>query len=53
MGEWSDFVGTWRAEKGAPFSTHTFTWENTGTGLRGRWIVDPAISGRSKGIACN
>jgi len=36
----SDFVGTWRAERGAPFSIHTFTWEETGTGLRGRWVIE-------------
>jgi len=42
MGELSDFVGTWRAERGAPFSSHTFTWENTATGLRGRWIIEAA-----------
>jgi hypothetical protein len=40
----SDFVGTWRAEKGAPFSTHTFTWEDTGIGLRGRWVIEAADS---------
>lgn len=44
MGELRDFVGTWRAEKGAPFSNHTFTWENTASGLRGRWIIEAADS---------
>ena len=44
MVQLSDFVGTWRAEKGPPFSTHTFTWESTSTGLRGRWIVEMADS---------
>ena len=44
MGEMSDFVGTWRAEKGAPLSIHTFTWEDTGTGLRGRWVIEAADS---------
>ena len=40
MAELSDFVGTWRAEKGAPLSSHTFMWENTASGLRGRWIIE-------------
>src|SRR4029077_12326660 len=44
MGELSDFVGTWRAENGAPFSNHTFTWENTPVGLRGRWVIEAADS---------
>jgi len=51
MGELSDFVGIWRAEKGAPFSTHTFTWESTGTGLRGRWIIEAADSPTTRAAA--
>jgi hypothetical protein len=51
MGELSEFVGTWRAEKGVPYSTHTFTWENTGTGLRGRWIIEAADSPGARAAA--
>jgi hypothetical protein len=51
MGELIDFVGTWRAEKGAPFSTHTFTWENTRTGLRGRWIIEAGDSPAARAAA--
>ncbi len=51
MVELSDFVGTWRAEEGAPFSTHTFTWENTGTDLRGRWVIEAADSPAARAAA--
>jgi hypothetical protein len=34
------FVGTWTAENGSPFSTHTFTWESEDARLRGRWRVE-------------
>jgi hypothetical protein len=44
MGELNDFVGTWRAEKRAPHSTHTFTWEHAGAGLRGRWVIEAGDS---------
>jgi hypothetical protein len=47
----SDFVGTWRAERGAPFSIHTFTWEDTGTGLRGRWVIEAADSPAARAAA--
>lgn len=42
MADLSDFIGTWRAEEGAPFSSHTFTWESAGLGLSGRWIIEAA-----------
>ena len=48
MGELSDFVGTWRASKGTPFSDHTFTWEQSAGGLRGRWIIEAADSPRAR-----
>ena len=51
MGGLDHFVGTWRAEKGAPYSTHTFTWENTGAGLRGRWIIEAAASPAARAAA--
>jgi hypothetical protein len=51
MSELSDFVGTWHAAKGAPFSTHTFTWEKADTGLRGRWIVEAAESPAARAAA--
>jgi hypothetical protein len=51
MGELSDFVGTWRAGKEAPFSNHTFTWENTASGLRGRWIIEAADSSGARAEA--
>jgi hypothetical protein len=53
MGELGDFVGTWRAEKRAPFSSHTFMWENTGTGLRGRWIIEAAASPAASAAAAS
>lgn len=42
--ELDDFVGTWRADEGAPYSTHTFTWERAGAYLRGRWVIKAANS---------
>ena len=36
----SDFVGTWKASRGAPFSDHTFTWQPSEDGLQGRWIIE-------------
>ena len=26
MVQLTDFIGTWKAENGAPFTSHTFTW---------------------------
>jgi hypothetical protein len=51
MGELSDFVGTWHAEREAPFSSHTITWEKTAAGLRGRWIVDAANTRAARAAA--
>lgn len=51
MAELSDFVGTWRAEKGAPLSSHTFVWENTAAGLRGRWIIEAPDSPATRAMA--
>ena len=44
MADLRDFIGTWRAEEGAPYSSHTFTWESAGIGLQGRWIIEAADS---------
>lgn len=35
MADLRDFLGTWRAERGRPFSTHTITWEASDGRLRG------------------
>lgn len=40
MADLQDFVGTWRSERGAPYSTMTFTWVATDDGLRGEWIIE-------------
>lgn len=45
MANFQDFVGTWRAERGVPFSTHTFTWEAADAGLRGEWTIEATIAG--------
>ena len=45
MATLDDFVGKWRAEEGAPYSTHTFTWEPSGTGLSGAWIIEATVQG--------
>src|SRR5688572_18154915 len=37
-----DFVGTWRAAKGWPYSSHTFTWLASGESLQGEWIIEGA-----------
>ena len=51
MADFSDFIGTWRAEEGAPYSSHTFTWETAGTGLLGRWIIEAADSPAARAAA--
>lgn len=51
MGELTDFVGTWHAKREAPFSSHTFTWESTATGLRGRWIIEAPDSPEARAAA--
>ena len=51
MGGLNDFVGTWRAEKGAPYSTHTFTWEPSGASLRGRWVIEAPDSEAARAAA--
>lgn len=43
MTDLRDFVGTWRAERGAPHSAHTFTWTTTDHGLRGEWIIEAGV----------
>lgn len=42
MADLQDFVGTWRSERGWPYSTMTFTWSVTDDGLRGEWIIEAA-----------
>ncbi len=44
MVEFNQYVGTWRASRGAPYSSHTFTWELADHELRGRWIIEAASS---------
>ena len=50
MPELSDFVGTWRAEYWA-LSNHTFMWEQTAAGLRGRWIIEVPDSPARRAMA--
>ena len=40
MVQLTDFIGTWRAENGAPFTSHTFTWALRDGHLVGRWILE-------------
>ncbi len=40
MTDLQKFVGTWRSERGAPFSTQTFTWTLVDEGLRGSWLIE-------------
>jgi hypothetical protein len=35
-----DFLGIWRSERGAPYSTQTFTWTATDGGLRGECVIE-------------
>lgn len=51
MGDLQDFVGTWRAERGAPYSTHTFTWEAADASLRGEWIIEATVADRAPSSA--
>ena len=44
MTDFSEFIGTWRADREAPYSSHTFTWQPDDSGLLGRWIVEAADS---------
>ena len=37
MAQLTDFIGTWKAENGPPFSKHTFTWQQLDGHLVGRW----------------
>jgi hypothetical protein len=48
MNELGDFVGTWRASPGAPYSNHTFTWQVSDEGLEGRWIIEASDSPRAR-----
>ena len=40
MAQLTDFIGTWKAENGPPFSKHTFTWQQLDGHLVGRWILE-------------
>jgi len=51
MNQLSDFVGTWRASRGAPFSDHTFTWQASANGLQGRWIIEAPESSAAREAA--
>lgn len=49
MHQLDDFIGTWRASPGAPYSSHTFTWRVSEEGLQGVWVIeasDSPIAGR-------
>ena len=51
MADLTPFVGTWIANDGPPFSTHTFTWEPEGTRLRGRWLIEAPDSPAARAAA--
>jgi hypothetical protein len=51
MNQLSDFVGTWRASRGAPFSDHTFAWQPSEDGLQGRWIIEAPDSPKAREAA--
>jgi hypothetical protein len=51
MNQLGDFIGTWRASRGAPYSDHTFTWQLSGDGLQGRWIIEASDSPRAREAA--
>ena len=40
MRDLQDFVGTWRSERGAPYSTMTFTWAASDDSLLGEWVIN-------------
>lgn len=43
MADLQDFVGAWRSERGAPYSTMTFTWVAGADGLRREWVIETAV----------
>jgi hypothetical protein len=43
MSDLQKFVGTWRSERGAPYSTQTFTWVVADDGLHGQWVIEAAV----------
>jgi len=51
MAELTPFVGTWIANVGHPFSSHTFTWESEGSCLRGRWLIEAPDSPAERSAA--
>jgi hypothetical protein len=51
MSDLTHFVGSWVADAGAPFSTHTFTWELEGSRLRGRWLIEAPDSPATRAVA--
>ncbi len=51
MADLTQFVGTWIADDGLPYSTHTFTWESEGSRLRGRWRVEAPDSPPARAAA--
>ena len=51
MTGFNEFIGTWRAEEGAPYSSHTFTWELAGGEVSGRWIIEAADSPGARAAA--
>ena len=51
MSELGDFIGTWRASRGFPYSAHTVTWQVSGEGLEGRWVIEAADSPEAREAA--
>lgn len=51
MADLTQFVGTWIADAGPPFSVHTFTWKPEGSRLRGRWLIEAPDSPAARAAA--
>lgn len=51
MDELRPFVGVWRASRGVPYSSHTFSWTSVGAGLRGSWTIEAADSPGARAAA--
>lgn len=51
MNQLDDFIGTWRASRGAPYSDHTFTWQVSEEGLQGRWVIEASDSPKAREAA--
>lgn len=44
MSDLAKYIGTWHGQTGDPGVIHTLTWKSDGSGLRGRYIMQPPQS---------